>query len=78
MVGVHRLIYTSECVKMSAHIFPKIELARAEKGLCIKCGENNPMNDKRLGLKDPLCPKCREKYDEESKDWKSIISDVLY
>jgi NAD-dependent SIR2 family protein deacetylase len=61
-------------------------MEKLEKGLCIKCGKQNPTNkgclnhtdDKRLGMKDPLCPECRKKYNEESQDWKSIISDVLY
>ncbi|TET59640.1 MAG: hypothetical protein E3J47_08125 [Candidatus Stahlbacteria bacterium] len=39
-------------------------------GLCIKCEKDNP-------IKDPLCPECRKKYDEESRDWKSIIQDIL-
>jgi len=63
---------------MSRHNFPDIKLGRAEKGLCTKCGKNNPMNDRKLGLIDPLCPECRKKYDEESQDWKSIVQDVLY
>lgn len=65
---------------MSKHNFPMYNamMERFEKGLCTKCGKKNFMNDRRMRLKDPLCPKCRKKYDEESRDWKSIIQDVLF
>ena len=52
---------------MSQHNFPlhDIRMSRLEKGLCIKCGKNNIMNDRRLGVIDSLCPKCRAKCNKQ-------------
>ena len=55
---------------MSQHNFPifDMKIDRLKRGLCTECGEENPMNDRRLGCIDPLCPMCRKKYDEKVDD----------
>lgn len=51
---------------MSVHNFPmhNLKLDRFKKGLCTNCGNKNPMNDRRLGCFDALCPKCRKEYNQ--------------